>query len=98
MIRDAPILILDEPTTGLDAESEEIVMRALERLMKGRTTLMIAHKLSTVSRADRIYVLEEGEITEEGTHEELTARGGAYERAFRLQTILVRTLDDYRRV
>jgi subfamily B ATP-binding cassette protein MsbA len=74
-------------TTGLDAVSEEIVMRALERLMEGRTTLMIAHKLSTVIRADRIYVLEEGEIAEEGTHEELTARGGAYERALRLQTI-----------
>jgi ATP-binding cassette, subfamily B, bacterial len=87
VIRDTPILILDEPTTGLDAESEEIVMRALERLMEGRTTLMIAHKLSTVIRADRIYVLEEGKITEQGTHEELTARGGAYERAFRLQTI-----------
>jgi ATP-binding cassette subfamily B protein len=87
VIRDTPILILDEPTTGLDAESEEIVMRALERLMEGRTTLMIAHKLSTVIRADRIYVLEEGEIKEQGTHEELTARGGAYERAFRLQTI-----------
>jgi ATP-binding cassette, subfamily B, bacterial len=87
VIRDAPILILDEPTTGLDAEAEEIVMRALERLMRGRTTLMIAHKLSTVRRADRIYVLEAGEIAEEGTHEELTARGGAYERAFRLQTI-----------
>ena len=87
VIRDTPILILDEPTTGLDAESEEIVMRALERLMEGRTTLMIAHKLSTVIRADRIYVLQEGEIVEEGTHEELTARGGAYERALRLQTI-----------
>jgi ABC-type multidrug transport system fused ATPase/permease subunit len=63
------------------------VMRALERLMSGRTTLMIAHKLSTVSRADRIYVLKGGEIIEEGAHEELAARGGAYARAFRLQTI-----------
>jgi ATP-binding cassette subfamily B protein len=86
VIRDAPILILDEPTTGLDAEAEEIVMRALERLMEGRTTLMIAHKLSTVSRANRIYVLKEGEIVEEGTHEELMVKGGAYAHAVRLQT------------
>ena len=87
IVRDSPVLILDEPTAGLDAEAEEVVMRALERLMSGRTTLMIAHKLSTVSRADRIYVLKGGEIIEEGTHEELAARGGAYARAFRLQTI-----------
>lgn len=86
VIRDAPVLILDEPTAGLDAESEEIVVRALGRLMGGRTTLMIAHKLSTVSRADRICVLEGGAIVEEGTHGELMARGGAYAQAFQLQT------------
>lgn len=86
VVRDAPILILDEPTAGLDAESEEIVMRALGRLMEGRTTLMIAHKLLTVSRADRICVLEGGAVVEEGTHGELMAGNGAYARAFQLQT------------
>lgn len=87
IIRDAPILIMDEPTTGLDAESEEAVMKALDRLMKGRTTLMIAHKLSTVSRASSIHVIESGEIVESGTHEELVGRNGRYARAVRLQKV-----------
>lgn len=86
VIRDAPILILDEPTTGLDAESEEIVLQALERLMRGRTTLLIAHKLATVRRADRIYVIDDGEIVEEGTHEALVSAGTRYARAFSLQS------------
>jgi ATP-binding cassette, subfamily B, bacterial len=86
VIRDAPILILDEPTTGLDADAEKIVMRAIERLMRGRTTLMIAHKLSTVRRADRIYVLDNGRVVDEGSHEGLLARGGGYARAFQAQT------------
>jgi ABC-type multidrug transport system fused ATPase/permease subunit len=86
LVRRAPILILDEPTTGLDAESEETVMRALERLMEGRTTLLIAHKLSTVRRADRIVVLREGRIVEQGSHAELVQADGPYARAFRLQS------------
>jgi ATP-binding cassette, subfamily B, bacterial len=85
VVRDAPILVLDEPTTGLDAEAEAIVMRALERLMQGRATLMIAHKLSTVSAADRIYVLRRGQVVEEGTHDALVAQGGPYACALRAQ-------------
>jgi len=85
VIRNAPILILDEPTTGLDAESETLVLDALERLMQGRTTLMIAHKLATVRRADRIYFIDGGEIVEEGTHDELLAARGRYGRAVQAQ-------------
>jgi ATP-binding cassette subfamily B protein len=86
VIRDAPILILDEPTTGLDAESEAGVMQALERLMEGRTTIMIAHKLSTVLRADKIAVMHQGAIVEVGTHGELLGSDGLYARAFQTQT------------
>jgi ATP-binding cassette subfamily B protein len=85
VVRDAPILVLDEPTTGLDAEAEAVVMQALERLMEGRATLMIAHKLSTVRSADRIYVLGHGRVVEEGTHDALVANGGPYARALRAQ-------------
>jgi ATP-binding cassette, subfamily B, bacterial len=86
VIRDAPLLILDEPTTGLDADAEATVMEAMERLMEGRTTVVIAHKLSTVRKADRIYVLDDGRVAEEGTHQALLAQGGPYARAFYSQS------------
>ncbi|HYX19996.1 MAG TPA: ATP-binding cassette domain-containing protein, partial [Thermoanaerobaculia bacterium] len=83
--KDAPILILDEATSQLDAESEALVARALSNLMRGRTTLVIAHRLSTVRRADRIAVLEGGRIVEEGSHSELLTRRGLYRRLHDMQ-------------
>src|ERR1700730_6732827 len=77
-IRNAPILILDEPTASLDNESEQLVMEGLERLMKGRTVMMITHRLSTIRGADTIIVLRDGIVAEQGTHEELLAAGGIY--------------------
>jgi subfamily B ATP-binding cassette protein MsbA len=85
LIRNAPILILDEPTAALDTESEKLVMEALERLMKGRTVLTIAHRLSTIRSADKIVVLKEGVVAEEGTHDALVARGGVYAELYRIQ-------------
>jgi ATP-binding cassette, subfamily B, bacterial len=86
IIRDTPILILDEPTSGLDAASEQSVIEALDRLMKGRTTLLIAHHLGTIRHADCIFVVKDSELVERGTHEELLAAGGTYAELHKIQT------------
>jgi ABC-type multidrug transport system fused ATPase/permease subunit len=85
LIRDNPILILDEPTAALDAESEDLVIEALERLMEGRTVIAIAHRLSTLRNADKIVVIQDGVAAEDGTHEQLLALGGRYAQLHRLQ-------------
>ena len=85
ILKDAPVLLLDEATSALDAENEVLVQAALENIMKDRTTLVIAHRLATVLKADRILVMDGGSIVEEGTHAELVARGGLYARLARLQ-------------
>ena len=85
LLRDAPVLLLDEATSALDAESEQLVQQALDELMRDRTTLVIAHRLATVRAADRIIVLDDGQIVEQGTHSELSAAGGLYARLASLQ-------------
>ncbi len=85
VIRNNPILILDEPTAALDTESERLVIEALERLMKGRTVITIAHRLSTIRDANKIIVLKGGIVAEEGTHDELVAKGGVYAELYRIQ-------------
>src|SRR6266566_5009282 len=82
MLRDAPILLLDEATSSLDSENERLVQDAMRRLMKGRTTIVIAHRLASITDADRIYVLDQGCVAESGTHRELLARGGIYARLY----------------
>jgi ATP-binding cassette, subfamily B, bacterial MsbA len=86
ILKGAPILLLDEATSNLDSHSETIVQSALETLMKGKTTFLVAHRFSTVRRADRIYVMEHGKILEEGPHEALVARNGVYQKLFQRQS------------
>jgi ATP-binding cassette subfamily B protein len=85
ILKNAPVLLLDEATSALDAESETLVQRALDGLMDGRTTLIIAHRLATVLKADRILVLDQGRVVEEGTHQSLIRHGGIYAKLARLQ-------------
>jgi len=85
LLKNAPILILDEATSQLDSQSEALVQKALYNLMQGRTTLVIAHRLSTVMKADRIVVMEAGRLVEEGSHDQLLALGGTYKRLYELQ-------------
>ena len=85
LYKDAPVLILDEATSSVDTETEQEIQRALDNLVQGRTTIAIAHRLSTLHRADRLVVLEQGQLVEEGQHDELMARQGAYWRLYEAQ-------------
>jgi subfamily B ATP-binding cassette protein MsbA len=87
ILRDPAILFLDEATSALDSENEELVQRALDNLRKGRTSFVVAHRLSTVVDADLIVVLDQGRVVETGTHAELLARNGVYQRMYALQAL-----------
>ncbi len=86
VLKDPPVLILDEATSSVDNETEAAIQRSLERIAVGRTTIVIAHRLSTVRNADRIFVLEQGELKEQARHDELVASGGIYAGLWRVQT------------
>ena len=96
LLRDTPILLLDEATSALDAQSEQVVQNALDRLAKGRTTLVIAHRLSTIRGADNIVVMDRGRVVDQGNHEELLSRGGIYADLYRLQFQDGKTVTDTR--
>jgi subfamily B ATP-binding cassette protein MsbA len=85
LLKNPPVLILDEATSSLDTESEILVQQAIERLMEGRTSIVIAHRLSTVQNADKIIVLNEGQIVEQGTHSELLKLNGLYNKLYNMQ-------------
>ena len=85
MLADPRILILDEATSSVDTRTEQLIQQAMDRLMQGRTSFVIAHRLSTIKNADRILVLMDGDVVEQGTHEELLAAGGAYAELYNSQ-------------
>ena len=89
-LKDAPILLMDEPTASLDAQTEAAIQEALERLMAGRTVIVVAHRLSTIQKADKIVIIENGKVSEEGSHSQLLAQNGRYAHYYRL---LYNTLD-----
>jgi ABC-type multidrug transport system fused ATPase/permease subunit len=87
ILKNAPILILDEATSALDSQSEQYIQKSLKKLMKGKTVIAIAHRLSTLREMDRLIVLDKGQIIEEGTHDDLISKGGAYADFYKIQSL-----------